>query len=150
MKHPLLLTALILATTAGDCFTSTAMTVAPQLGRDPGESARTAVASTARVASRNELKPIQSTDQEDEQWLACFSGHGLLICEKARDDEIQMRIIQGGPTRFTPWAERVIRELTDSLTAIFGPTSVRTCQWRIAHGPGGSGCAPPESKRGPS
>ena len=141
MRHLLLATALVAVTTASDCFASTAMAIAPQSGRDPGESARSAVALSARVASRNALKPIQSTDQEDEQWLACFAGEGLLVCEKLRGDEIQMRIIQGGPIHFTPWAEHVVRELTDSLTATFGSTSVRPCQWRIAHSPGGSGCA---------
>ena len=66
---------------------------------------------------------------------------GLTLCWKGLDGEMQFYVHEVNRGEFTLRADRLIRELTDSLQAHFGIGAVRQCEWG-RHAGGRIGCPP--------
>jgi hypothetical protein len=84
-----------------------------------------AFAIAARIAARHGLELFAPPEDD---WYQCFGRSALVVCGKVLDDEVQFRLSEGRASRFSPEAQRVRRELVDSLRTHLDGT-IRECDW---------------------
>jgi hypothetical protein len=117
----------LLAVAACDPLLSARTVVVPRpayadsTARGAGPSA---LAMIARIAARHGLRP----SEDQPRWAPCYSSGSLKMCSRMTADTLEVaysEILQ------LPAADRLRREITDSLQALVGPEFVRECRWRM-------------------
>ena len=89
------------------------------------------LAVVSHVAARHGLSPMAPPDKEIHHWTHCFGERGITLCAKADASQMEFFLSQFRAfRRFTPTAERLRRELLDSLASRFGSGAIRECDVR--------------------
>jgi hypothetical protein len=132
MRTALVALALGVCTMAATCTSSRNLGIAvtPSPAVSPDSAAVAAFALAARTARSFGLL------REDRHsftmgFKECYSDRrpGMTICGKTLDDEVQFYVHEMTGGEFSPRAKNLISQLTDSLSALYGPGAVRECKW---------------------
>ena len=132
-------------TSACDPTASAAIQLAPHPVPESDSTTAAAFFMVGRIASRHGLAPASTTDAEGKNrsdWKECWAKPYLFLCGKIRDREAQFHLRQPLASGFSPSAERLWKEVSDSLRGQFGEQRIIACRWRGAADPQDVGCAP--------
>ena len=108
-------------TAACDPIARATIAVRPQPGMSSDSATTAAFSLVARVANKYGLAPTDpSTFRGGAGWRECFYVPALTLCGKVKSSETYFDILQMKTTKFSPRADSLWREVTDSLRAQFG------------------------------
>ena len=98
---------------------------------------RGGLAMVAHVATRHGLAPIAPPEEDTYQWTHCFAERGITLCAKSDSNQMEVYLWQFRAVRkFGATAERLRRELLDSLAVRFGSGAIRECDTKYEETPG--------------